>query len=191
MENKNRLILITWVSGSGKTTLQNELLSRGWKKPINFTTRKPRTQEVYEVSADGDYTSNETEEYVFLDRKTFVTKLLNWDFLEMTMSYWNFYGVSRFLPEGKTCIVVDPVGRAQIMENFIRRWYTIETYYMECSEQLQFERLTKRGDYEKDILLRKNDFKWYSPTNRCIRLSGKKDPSELADFIENNYEWKV
>jgi len=50
------------------------------------------------------------------------------------------------------------------------------------------DRITKRGDTDKEIIARKSDFKWYSPTNKCVRLSGKKDPSELADFIEKRYE---
>lgn len=184
-----RLVLITWVGWIGKTTLQNILIQKyWWNKPVSFTTRPPRSEDVSAVDWDGDYFSRERDEYVFLSKENFLKKLWNWDFLEMTFHDENtFYWVSRFLPDGDVCIVVDPVGRAQIMNYFISRWYEVETYYIEGSEKLQEERLIERWDTEKWILRKKRDFLWFSPTNKCVRLSGKKSPSELADVIQNRW----
>lgn len=183
-----RLVLITAVWGAWKTTLLNELIRKyGWQTPVNFTTRKPRTEDVHYIDGEGDYYSRETEEYVFLSKENFLKKLGNGDLLEMTMPNDTFYWVSRFLPYWDVAIVVDPVGRAQIMQYFVSRWYTIETYFIECSEKLQEERLVARGDNDKSIIAKKLDFSRFSPTNKCIRLSGKKSPSELADVIQNRW----
>jgi len=54
------------------------MLERGWKRPINFTTRKPRSE-------------REKDEYVFIDEKTFMTKFANGDFLEHTNFNGNYY----------------------------------------------------------------------------------------------------
>ena len=66
--NWRRIVIITWVSCSGKTTLQNELLARWWNRPINFTTRKPRTEEanieLWPLFEWDDFTASEFDEYI-------------------------------------------------------------------------------------------------------------------------------
>jgi len=182
-----RIIIITWVSCSWKTTLQNELLSRWWERPFNYTTRKPRDGEAFlNTDEEGDFTSNELDEYIFLKEELFYKKLRNGDFLESTNYLWNHYWVSSSLPKWNVCIVLDPVGRSQVLEHFVRRWIEVETYYVEINKDLQKERLVNRWDDEKQIISRKRDFKWFSPTNKCIRLNGAKDADLLADLIENN-----
>ncbi len=187
-----RLILITGVWGSWKTTLQNELISKyGWQRPVNFTTRNPRSWDIHSTDEDGDYNGKERDEYVFLNREQFISKFKNWDFLEMTNpADWIYYWVSRFLPDENVAIVVDPVWRSQIMQYFINRWFSIEAYFIECSAKLQEERLIWRWDSEKSIISKKRDLEWFSPTYKCVRLSGKKSPSELADVIQNRWNGK-
>jgi len=186
----NRIVIITGVSCSGKTSLQNELLQRWWNRPLNFTTRKPRTEEalieLWPLFEWDDFTAPEFDEYVFLSRENFLKKLKNGDFLEHTNYWWEFYGVSRFLWKWNTCIVLDPIGRSQVQEHFVRRWIEIETYYMDINKELQLERLENRWDTEKQIIRRVRDFKWFSPTNKCVRLNWKEDSDILADFIDNN-----
>ena len=68
------IILITGVSASWKSTLQQRLVdSWEYKKPINFTTRQPRSEA-------------EKDDYVFIDKNIFLKKLANWDFFEHTIS---------------------------------------------------------------------------------------------------------
>ena len=182
-----RIITITGVSASGKTTLQEELLKRGWNKPLNYTTRKPRDKEaLHSLDEDGDFNSPELDEYIFLNENLFFKKLKNGDFLENTNYWWNKYGVNKIFPKWDICIILDPIGRSQVLEHFTRRWISVESYYIEITQELQLERLNKRGDNDKQILMRKRDFKWFSPTNKCKRLNGKEDPDVLADIIESN-----
>lgn len=195
------IIIITGVSWSGKTTLQNELIERWWKKPINFTTRKPRDEvtikELREFRIDYenwwsnddkeyDFTSQELDEYVFIDRDTFFIKLRNWDFLEHTSSYGNHYGISKYLPSGKVVLVLDPIGRAQVMEFFSRIWLSAQTYYLEISQEVQAQRVSTRQLWEKDVIERARDYNWFYPTNKCKRINGCLDVKEIADFVENN-----
>tara|TARA_R110002012_G_C11477016_1_gene594613 strand:- start:605 stop:757 length:153 start_codon:yes stop_codon:yes gene_type:complete len=50
-------------------------MKRGWKRPLNFTTRKPRTEDAREIDEEGDYFSKELDEYVFINKATFLKKL--------------------------------------------------------------------------------------------------------------------
>lgn len=167
-----RIVILTWVSWSGKTTIQEQMLKNWWVRPINFTTRKPRSD-------------NELDEYVFLKRKQFLTKYANWDFLEQTNYWWNFYGVSKYLPKDKNiCIILDPVWRATVEEYFSRAWIEVETYYIRIPKEVQEERLYSRGDSDEEVERRKRDYKWFSPTSRCVILDWRKPIENLVEQIE-------
>lgn len=184
-----RVMIITWVSASWKTTLQEKLLERWWKRPINFTTRKPRN--------DFEY-----NEYVFLTREQFLEKLNNGDFLEFTNYWWNFYWVSNMFKTWKVegieirnnlgndlCIILDPVWRAQVMEKLSRENIEIIDVYINISPELQRERLENRWDWEDEVIKRSNDFKWFHPTDKSIILDGSIDVDLLVwelEFIINN-----
>jgi len=175
MENKQtRLVIITWVSASGKTTLQDELLSRGWKRPINFTTRKPRSDD-------------EMDEYLFLTEEQYFFKLRKWDFLEHTNYGWNWYGVWKALPEWEdVCVVLDPVGKTQVLEKIARENIDVKVdcFFLECSKELQKTRLEKRGDSAEEVEKRERDFKWMYPQNSDILVDGGWSWKLLADLVE-------
>ena len=177
-----KVVLITWVSASGKTSLQDELLKRGWKRPLNFSTRKPRT--TIEIDEDWDYISKEMEEYIFLNRNNFSKKFANGDFLE-AVRYWdNLYGISNHFPDWDLAIIVEPSGRAQALQYLLQRGFDVRSYYIEITPELQELRLRSRGDNEEEIYRRKNDYLYFYPTPKCVRLNGAKDTNELADIIE-------
>lgn len=196
-----KLLLITWVSASWKTTLQEELLRRGWNRPINFTTRQPRDVRTIleleenkknwideeEKNKNEDFSSRELDEYVFLTQEQFFDKLSKWHFLESTNYWGNFYAVSKHLPEGNVAIIVDPVWRAQIMEKVARELegeYELFTAYLNISIDEQVERLEKRWTVAMEISNRLKDFIWMHPTDWCKQLDGTKDVEQLADELE-------
>lgn len=182
-----RIVILTGVSASWKTTLQNELLNRWWVRPINFSTRRTRTNNAYSIDEDWDYNSDELSEYVFIDKNTFSKKLMNWDFIESTQYWWNFYWVNKhsFLEWDRNLVVIlDPAWRAQVMEVLTRLWIEYETYYIFIDLETQVERLRRRWDSSEEISKRKRDFDWFYPTNKCIRINGKLDANVLADIIE-------
>lgn len=169
----NNLLIITGISASGKTTLQDELLNRWWKKPQNFTTRKPRSD-------------NELDEYVFLDKDKYFIKMRNWDFMEHTNYNGNWYAISKYLPEWNICIVLDPVGREQVLEKVAREWldYNITCVYLDINKWLQEQRLTNRWDSPEQKRMRKTDLQWFSPSLSSKVYSGVNDVNKLADEIE-------
>jgi guanylate kinase len=175
-----RIVLITWVSGSWKTTLQNRLLELWWVRPINFTTRKPRDTNIDRVDDEWDYSSKELQEYVFLDYDTYFKKLRSWDFIEHTHYNWNWYGIWWCMPKNKNvCIVVDPIGREQLVRDLTLSWHKVETYFISIDRETQLNRLIERGDDAKAINARKKDFEWFYPSKSCTIL-------DWLDSIEHN-----
>lgn len=186
-----RIVLITWVSASGKTNLQKELFRKWWVWPLNFTTRQPRDEEAFKVDSEWDFISKELDEYIFLNRHTFARKLANWDFIESTQYWWNLYWIGKTSVlewEKNLVLIVDPVGRAQIMEALQRLWYAYETYYLYIDKETQSKRLENRWDNTEEIRKRNKDFEWFHPTNKCIRLNWALSSSELANIIDSNYK---
>jgi len=174
----NNLVLITWVSWSWKSSLQQELLNRGFVKPANFSTRQARSDE-------------ELDDYIFVNKDIFMTKLKNWDFLESTNYWWNFYWIPNILAENfvigdDICIVVDPVGREQILEKISRLWVNINVMlvYLEINKLVQQTRLWKRGDSKEEMEKRAKDFDWFFPTPSSIILDWTKPIEELATQVE-------
>lgn len=170
----NRVVILTWISWSWKSSLQKELIDRGWKTPINYTTRKSRND-------------NEEDEYVFLSVDNFFIKLRNWDFLENTKSYDTYYAISKIFPEGDIVLVLDPAGREQVVKELVNSNYKVETYFLKINPILQKHRLTKRWDKIEDIEKRLSDNIYYTPSTQCVILEWKLDTTDLADIIENGH----
>lgn len=176
-----RIVILTWVSASGKSTLQEELVSRWYKVPISYTTRPPR-QEIT-IDSEWDYSSDEMNEYVFLDEDLFISKFKSWHFIEHSKYLWNFYALSKYMPWWNVVLVLDPTGRDQVLKELSTEPIQIDTYFLEISKEEQLERLKIRWDTEKSIIQRVNDHKFMFPTNKCKRLSATKSIRELADII--------
>ena len=165
------IVLITWISWSWKTTLQDYMLENWWTRPINFTTRKPRSD-------------NELDEYGFISKSNFLTKLWNWDFLESTNYWWNFYWISKTLPESdKVCIILDPIWRSQVMELFNREWVRYESYYLEISKIEQKRRLRLRWDTAEEIEKRLRDNEWFHPTPFCTIIDWTSSIEDIYKII--------
>lgn len=174
---KNKLLIITWASASGKTTLQDELLKRGWKRPLNFTTRQMRSEK-------------ELDEYVFLEKERYMYLLEYWAFLEFTNGYWNWYAISANLPDGDVCIVLDPTWREQVLQKMARMEhnYDIKCLYLDIDKDLQTERLKNRWDTPENIKIRWDDFKFFSPNWKSFILEWAEPTVLLANEIENKWE---
>jgi len=164
-----KIIILTWKSWSWKTTIQNALIKEGgWNKPINFTTRKKRNDE-------------ELDEYVFCTKKQFVKKLLNWDFIEHTIYWWQMYWLTKSWFWQKNIIITDPIWRAQLMKEF----WTASLIFLEISEEEQFKRLKKRGSSNEEIEKRMLDWKWFEPTRKSIIINGNTNIKTIVSIINN------
>ena len=169
------IILVTGVSASWKTTLQHKLLERWYKRPINFTTRQPRSEA-------------EKDEYVFVDNKIFLKKLANWDFFEHTTYWWNFYWVSNLtekqIKDNNYVIVVDWIWRAQIQQKLALMWIKPLLVYLTISRDKQLERLEDRRLSVKEILSRTIDNDWFYPTPDSLILDWTRNIDTLANIID-------
>ncbi len=164
----NKLIILTWISASWKTTTQEELMKRWWKRPINFTTREPRNDD-------------ELDEYIFLTKEQYFLKMQAGDFLEHTNYNGNWYGISNTLPEWNVCIVLDPVGREQVLEKIAREKREVEVrcIYLEISRELQEERLKERGTE----WARSTDIEWFSPNWKSEIFDGSRSVISITDEL--------
>lgn len=169
--NKNNLrtmnlVIITWVSWSGKTTIQDAMLKQWWARPINFTTRNPRTNNALEIDDEWDYNSKELWEYIFITEDVFFKKLSNWDFIEHTNYNGNWYWISRCFPNNENvCLVLDPIGREQVLEKLSREFEDINLVcvYLDIPRETQEQRLKVRWDSQEEIDKRIEDFNWFCP----------------------------
>ena len=145
-------IILTWVSWSGKTTLMNELTFNWCSKPIQFTTRKPRSDK-------------ELDDYVFLNKKDFAKKLLNWDFVEYVWYNNNHYAITKHFDKTKSNVfIVDPVWRAQLIKHFKLNNIKYTAFFLEIPIDEARRRLEDRGEIISSIEKRLEDFKYFSPS---------------------------
>jgi len=168
MENKKRVIILSWVSGSGKTTMANMLKERWFVQPIQFTTRTPR----------GD---KELDEYVFLTKPQFFQKLCNWDFSEYVKYGKDFYGITKYFDkENDSVVITDNVGKSAV-EKFCRlEWIPVVSVYFEITEEVMEMRL---GDFRRESVAvieeRKKDFRFFSPVWYDYVIDGN-DSSQIV-----------
>lgn len=168
------IVLITWVSWSWKTTLQNKLIERGWSRPNNITTRKPRSDE-------------ELDEYIFVDRDRAYWLIKKWVLLEFTKFNWEIYWIIKSTSyDWNISIIVDPIWRAMIMEKFNREWIAYKTLYIDISEEEQLKRLNDRYKWNEELITqRKLDRWWFHPTPNCTVVDWTTSLKTLADIVEN------
>lgn len=189
---KKRLVVITWVSGSGKTTIQDKMISSWeWSRPNNVTTRKPRDENIFNsLDWDWDYSSDESNEYIFFDKIKFEAFNDRWYFLETTNYWWNRYWILNALPKGNIVVIVDPIGRAEILRKkaiWELEEYSIECFYIEIPRELQLERLTNRWDNPNEIKKRTTDFGWFKPQQWDIIINWNWSIDCLVGLI-NSYK---
>lgn len=169
---KKKLVIITWISWSGKTSVQEILLERWWTRPINFTTREPRSEA-------------ELDEYVFLTKEQFKFKLENWDFLENTDYNNNYYWVwKHFNQSDKVCVILDPNWRDQVLAQRKDLDYDIISIYLDIPAEVQIQRLQKRWDSEENIRKRMKDLEFFKPNKNSIVMDWQLDSLVIADMID-------
>lgn len=154
-------IILTGVSWSWKTTVMEKIFQQfketTWK-PIQFTTRKPRSD-------------SELDQYVFLTREQFYTKLDNWDFMEWTEYNWNLYAVSRYFDTSVSNVfIVEPAWKAQLIKHFLTEGIPYASFYIHISADVAKERMMNRGDSVGNIEKRLKDFLYFSHNENDIIL---------------------
>lgn len=170
---RNTVALITGPSASGKSTLQNDLVNMGWGKPLNFTTREPRSDA-------------ELDDYVFIDADMFAHKAIMGHFSEITQYAGNLYGMTKFFDEDKKlAIIVDPIGKTALEAFFTKQGRKYFTVWIDCDEDTRLKRLLERGTSVKGIKERMADADWMKKVNPNydLTLDGTMNHMELASMV--------
>lgn len=184
------IYLLYGKSGVGKTTIFKKLIEDedlGLTPIVTCTTRPMREGEVNEV------------DYFFISEEEFKELQENKQFLE-TSSYevangqtW-YYGslLKDFKSTKDKIIIVNPDGIKSITEECTKRKIPYATILLESSDSKRKERLSKRGDDEKEIKRRfKADKKDFAEVNRyahhkvdTTRMSVDQATNKIARIIE-------
>ncbi|MBL7072897.1 MAG: guanylate kinase [Candidatus Omnitrophica bacterium] len=147
-KKKTLIIVVSAPSGSGKTTIVDNLLEEmtALVRSKSYTTRAPRAREV------------NGEDYIFVSKEEFKTKVKEGEFLEYEENFGNCYGTSSLqvkeaLSAGQDIILsIDVKGARRVKKAFPE---SISVFIMPPSREVLEERLKNRKtDEKKDVLLR-------------------------------------
>ena len=140
-----KLFTVSAPSGAGKTSLVNAAVNRlsNLHISVSHTTRAMRPGEQNGIN------------YNFVDQATFKKMIEAGDFLEYAQVFGNYYGtssswVTRALAENKNVILEIDWQGAQQVRNKIAD--TIGIFILPPSRQILRERLTSRGQDDKDVI---------------------------------------
>jgi guanylate kinase len=142
------VFIISAPSGSGKSTLVSRLMAcvPGLMFSVSYTTRKPRGCEV-----DG-------ENYHFISRKDFESRIANDEFLEWAKVFGNYYGTHRGILEkaraaGRDLVLDIDVQGARQLKGKIPEAVTV--FILAPSRQILEKRLRARGEDREDVIERR------------------------------------
>lgn len=142
------VFIISAPSGSGKSTLVRRLLARDPRLTfsISFTTRKPRGGEL------------PGQNYHFLERNDFETRMLRGEFLEHAEVFGNYYGTHRSVlteaqAKQKDLVLDIDVQGARQLKGAISDAVTI--FILAPSRQVLEQRLRARGEDSEAVIERR------------------------------------
>ena len=130
------MLILIGPSASGKTEVA-KLLAKNHNitKIVTYTTRAPRVNEVNGV----DYNFVSVEEFAKLTEENF--------FVETTYYNSNFYGTAKKDIKDDKCVILDPNGLKSFLALNDER---IVSIFLDCDEQVRFERMINRKDSVED-----------------------------------------
>ncbi len=137
----NKVIVLSGITASGKTTVGGALEKLGYCRIITYTTRKPREDEVQDVS------------YHFISEEDFMKKKEQGFFAEWrsydSASGKVFYGSAKEdYKKDHIFVILDPEGAKTVKELFGKEAVIV---YINTHYRIVQERLKKRGDSKEEI----------------------------------------
>lgn len=160
------MIVLIGEGGTGKTTVLNELVKRGYKKPINNTTRPKREDD------------ENTKEYNFVTKEEFEKMWKENKLLQRAEFNGEFYGLDiDSLRDDVACIsIVNSVKDIKERQKQLgKEDMNLKVFYITIPEEERRTRMLKRGDSREKVEER-------------IRLDEKKfkDATNVSDFVVEN-----
>ena len=175
------MIVLVGKTCSGKDSIKQELIKRGKKSIVTYTTRSRREGEIQDVT------------YHFIDKNSFI-KMKREKFFAETTSYlvanndiW-YYGTALedlFNDTSNTVIIVNPDGLEKIRQI---DGLDFTSFYIKSKNSVIKKRLKKRGDNRKEAKRRikadNEDFKDIEcMTDFTIENNGSLSLEDIADVI--------
>lgn len=133
------IIVLIGESASGKSTIEKELVNRGLKKIVSYTTRPIRQNE-----KDGI-------DYHYINKEEFLSKLKNGFFAEYTIYNEWYYGIATNDCIDNAVVVVEPHGFRQLKQ---MDGMNIISFYIKVNERERLIRMVKRGDNLLEVFRR-------------------------------------
>lgn len=176
------MIILCGKTSSGKDTIQNELIKRGMRSVVSYTTRPPRDGEIDGVT------------YHFISKEEFLKKIEDGFFAETT-SYvvangdtWYYGSAIEDLTSDKVTIM-NPYGVKELKKH---KELNPIVFYIIADEETIWNRLRQRGDNSEQARCRLNaDAEDFKDINKyidfAIRNDGAVEPNVLADIILGLY----
>lgn len=136
------IIVLLGKTSSGKDTVCNQLIQKGYKKLIAYTTRPMRPGEVQ----DETYHFINKEEFETLISKGFFAEYTSYDAKEGTWLYGSAY--DDYESESDLIVILNPSGYEQILKNLNKE--DITSFYIYSNIKTIKNRLKKRGDKKEE-----------------------------------------
>lgn len=142
------VFIISAPSGSGKSTLVARLMAvdAGLRFSVSYTTRKPRGNE------------KPGENYIYISRQEFLSRVAQGEFLEHAEVFGNFYGTNREVleqaqSEGKDLILdIDVQGARQLKEQIPE---AVTIFILPPSRDILEQRLRVRSEDSEEVIQRR------------------------------------
>jgi guanylate kinase len=148
LQHMTTIFIISAPSGSGKSTLVARLMAvePGLRFSVSYTTRRPRGNE------------KPGENYVYISRQEFLSRIAQGEFLEQAEVFGNFYGTHREVleqaqSEGKDLILdIDVQGARQLKERIPE---AVTIFILPPSRDILEQRLRVRSEDSEDVIQRR------------------------------------
>lgn len=142
------VFIISAPSGSGKSTLVSRLVQRDQRLrfSVSYTTRKPRGRE------------KPGENYIYISRPEFETRIEAGEFLEFAEVFGNYYGTSRKIleqsrQEGMDLVLdIDVQGARQLKERLPE---AVSIFVLAPSRDILEQRLRTRSEDAEEVIQRR------------------------------------
>jgi guanylate kinase len=142
------VFIISAPSGSGKSTLVSRLVQRDQRLrfSVSYTTRKPRGRE------------KPGENYIYISRPEFETRIEAGEFLESAEVFGNYYGTSRKIleqsrQEGMDLVLdIDVQGARQLKERLPE---AVSIFVLAPSRDILEQRLRARSEDAEEVIQRR------------------------------------
>lgn len=136
------IVVLLGKTSSGKDTVCNQLIQKGYKKLVTYTTRPMRPDEVQ----DKTYHFISKEEFETLISKGFFAEHTSYDAKEGTWLYGSAY--DDYENESDLIVILNPSGYEQILKNLNKE--DITSFYIYSNIKTIKNRLKKRGDKKEE-----------------------------------------